>query len=198
MLVALLMAVPAAALGSSPAATSPNGAHDSPALTVSPAAPPAAPRPLGGPANPCDGPYPPFAGLAPFPAGCVGRDQAIAGFYSNLAGGAGNVTLQLTLPIDRSALANQSDLYRAIWVGLVLNDPHAWMSQCFLEIRFRPDSSWSTGREGPRPRRTTGPGRSWGMRRTRPPPQSSRASSSRSPRPEAGPGPPSPSPAETN
>ncbi|HXQ93971.1 MAG TPA: hypothetical protein VN864_02225 [Thermoplasmata archaeon] len=105
-------------------------------------------RPSSGPSNPCDGPYPAYAGIGPFPAGCVGRDQAVAGFYSDLAGGAGNVSVLLTLPIDRSRTANQSDLYRAIWLGIVLNDPNAWMSQCFLEIRFQPDSSWTPPSSG--------------------------------------------------
>ncbi|HKV90806.1 MAG TPA: hypothetical protein VJQ43_06405 [Thermoplasmata archaeon] len=97
------------------------------------------------PATPCDGPYPSFAGYAPYPVGCVGRDQAVAGFYSNVVGGAGNVSVQLTLPVDRSPAANQSDLYRAIWLGLVLADPYSWMSQCFLEVRFQPDSSYANG-----------------------------------------------------
>jgi hypothetical protein len=120
-----------------------------------PSAPPPLPpgpwaaRGLAGPATPCDGPWPAFAGLGPFPAGCVGRDQAVAGFYSNLPNAAGNVSLQLTLPIDRSPTANQSDLYRAIWVGLVLSDPNSWMSQCLLEIRFQPDSAWTLPSGGP-------------------------------------------------
>ncbi|HEV8050356.1 MAG TPA: hypothetical protein VGP88_07160, partial [Thermoplasmata archaeon] len=108
----------------------------------------AAVAPAGGPSSPCDGPYPAFAGIGPYPAGCVGRDQAIAGFYSDLPGGAGNVSVQLTLPIDRSPTANQSDLYRAIWLGVVLNDPNAWMSQCFLEVRFQPDSAWGAPSNG--------------------------------------------------
>ncbi|MCI4321317.1 MAG: hypothetical protein L3K18_02585 [Thermoplasmata archaeon] len=105
--------------------------------------PPLAARPSTPPSTPCDGPYPEFAGVQPYPAGCFGRDQAVAGFYSNLAGSAGNVTVSLTLPVDRIPTANQSDLYRAIWLGLVLSDPHAWMSQCFLEVRFQPDSSYA-------------------------------------------------------
>jgi hypothetical protein len=143
--IAVLMAAPVASLVPSGAPSSVRGTISltSPSAVGTSAAG-AAQGPAAGPPNPCDGPYPAFAGLPPFPAGCVGRDQAIAGFYSNLAGGAGNVSLQLTLPVDRSPTANQSDLYRAIWVGLVLADPSAWMSQCFLEIRFQPDSSWTT------------------------------------------------------
>jgi len=149
LLVAVLMGIPAAAFGASTAAIG-SGA---PAATASasgpvvPARPSDAARPTSGPSAPCDGPYPSFAGLGPYPAGCVGRDQAIVGFYSNVAGGGGNLSLQLTLPVDRSPTANQSDLYRAIWLGLVLTDPNAWMSQCFLEIRFQPDSAW-TGTSG--------------------------------------------------
>jgi hypothetical protein len=96
-----------------------------------------------GASAPCDGPWPAFAATFPGPLGCVGRDQAIAGFYSDVAGAAGNVSMQLTLPVDRSPTANQSDLYRALWVGLALSDPNAWMGECFLELRFQPDASWN-------------------------------------------------------
>ncbi|MCI4324419.1 MAG: hypothetical protein L3K00_00805 [Thermoplasmata archaeon] len=99
------------------------------------------PRPSGSAA--CDGLWPDFAATFPAPLGCVGRDQAIAGFYSDVAGGAGNVTMVLTLPADRSPTANQSDLYRALWVGFALADPNAWMGECFLELRFQPDASWN-------------------------------------------------------
>jgi hypothetical protein len=144
-LLAVVMALPVAAFGSfaPPVASSGPTTPASASLRPASARPGDVAQPSAGPAAPCDGPYPAFAGLGPFPAGCVGRDQAIAGFYSNVAGGGGNVSLQLTLPVDRSSTANQSDLYRAIWLGLVLSDSNAWMSQCFLEIRFQPDSSWS-------------------------------------------------------
>ncbi|MCI4327255.1 MAG: hypothetical protein L3K16_06450 [Thermoplasmata archaeon] len=145
LLLAVLMAVPVASFGASGPAS---GVASSARLTtpgiVPPNLGPTGPaHPAVGPSSPCDGPYPSFAGLGPFPAGCVGRDQAIAGFYSNVAGGGGNVSLQVTLPVDRSPTANQSDLYRAVWLGLVLTDPNAWMFQCFMEIRFQPDSSWN-------------------------------------------------------
>ncbi|MCI4321991.1 MAG: hypothetical protein L3K05_06790, partial [Thermoplasmata archaeon] len=131
------------ATGTSPRAGSP-ALVSMASVAPMPANPPnAAVRPATPPSTPCDGPYPAFAGVAPYPAGCFGRDQAVVGFYSNLAGGAGNVSVSLTLPVDRSPNANQSDLYRAIWLGLVLSDPHAWMSQCFLEVRFQPDSSYA-------------------------------------------------------
>jgi hypothetical protein len=74
--------------------------------------------------------------------GCYGHDEPAVNPYSNLPGSGGNVTWNITLPIDRSATQNQSDLYAAIWFGLTLHDPQGWMSQCFLELQFYPDSSF--------------------------------------------------------
>src|SRR5580692_1712079 len=98
-LLAVVMALPVAAFGSfaPPVASSGPTTPASASLRPASARPGDVAQPSAGPAAPCDGPYPAFAGLGPFPAGCVGRDQAIAGFYSNVAGGGGNVSLQLTL-----------------------------------------------------------------------------------------------------
>jgi len=63
-------------------------------------------------------------------------------FYSPINGSGGNVTWNITLPTDRSPTQNQSDLYSAIWFGMVLTDPFAWMDACFLELQFYPDSGW--------------------------------------------------------
>ena len=49
----------------------------------------------------------------------------------------------MSLPVDRSATLNQSDLYDAVWFGLTLSDPLGWMHQCFLELQFYPDESWT-------------------------------------------------------
>ncbi len=75
--------------------------------------------------------------------GCYGHDEPGIEFYSGLNGSGGNVTWNVTLPVDRSATQNQSDLYVAIWFGMTLNDPMAWMHQCFLELQFYPDQSWT-------------------------------------------------------
>ncbi len=53
------------------------------------------------------------------------------------------MTWHIQLPVDRSPTENQSSLYIAIWFGMTLSDPYAWMNQCFLELQFYPDSSWS-------------------------------------------------------
>ncbi len=75
-------------------------------------------------------------------ASCYGHDEPGVDFYSSLPGSGGNVTWNLTLPVDRSPTRNQSDLYSAIWLGMTLTDPSAWMDACFLELQFYPDSSW--------------------------------------------------------
>ncbi len=75
-------------------------------------------------------------------ASCYGHDEPGIDFYSSLPGSGGNVSWNLTLPVDRSPTLNQSDLYSAIWLGMTLTDPSAWMDACFLELQFYPDSSW--------------------------------------------------------
>ncbi|HZY70444.1 MAG TPA: hypothetical protein VFF67_05640 [Thermoplasmata archaeon] len=76
---------------------------------------------------------------------CYGHDEPNVDFYSNLPGSGGNVTWNVTLPVDRNATANQSSLYVAIWFGMTLHDPFAWMDQCFLELQFYPDQTWTNG-----------------------------------------------------
>ncbi|HEV8050631.1 MAG TPA: hypothetical protein VGP88_08570, partial [Thermoplasmata archaeon] len=85
------------------------------------------------------------SGQSEYAGGCYGHDEPGIDPYSNLSGSGGNVTWQVQLPVDRSQTQNQSDLYVAIWFGMTLTDPYAWMDQCFLELQFYPDSSFSFG-----------------------------------------------------
>jgi hypothetical protein len=97
--------------------------------------------------NWCDGLWPantaPGGAQALYLAGCYGHDEPGLDPYSNLPGSGGNVTWNVTLPVDRSATQNQSNLYAAIWFGMTLSDPQGWMNQCFLELQFYPDSSFN-------------------------------------------------------
>jgi hypothetical protein len=77
-----------------------------------------------------------------YASGCYGHDEPNIQFYSDLPGSGGNVTWNVTLPVDRSATLNQSNLYSAIWFGMTLTDPYAWMDQCFLELQFYPDQTF--------------------------------------------------------
>ncbi|MCI4339753.1 MAG: hypothetical protein L3J73_00585, partial [Thermoplasmata archaeon] len=79
------------------------------------------------------------SGQSYYASGCYGHDEPGLQFYSNLPGSGGNITWNFTLPTDRSATENQSNLYSAIWFGMTLVDPLAWMHQCFLELQFYPD-----------------------------------------------------------
>ncbi|MFI5414648.1 MAG: hypothetical protein ACHQ16_03160, partial [Candidatus Lutacidiplasmatales archaeon] len=126
-------------------------------------APPGAPYPVGwSPAKPadnssdngslgspvfssghCAGLYP-DSGQNTYYDNCVGHDEPGIQFYSNLPGSAGNMTWNVTLPVDTGTGQNQSNLYVAIWFGMTLSDPLAWMDQCFLELQFYPDSTWGT------------------------------------------------------
>ena len=63
------------------------------------------------------------------PLTCPSHDQATLSFYSVLPGSAGNLTWNFTLPTDRGATQNQSNLYSAAWIGLVLSDPNGWMGE---------------------------------------------------------------------
>lgn len=74
-----------------------------------------------------------------YASGCYGHDEPGMQFLSDLPGSGGNVTWNVTLPTDRDAAHNQSDLYSAIWFGMTMNDPYGWMDQCFLELQFYPD-----------------------------------------------------------
>ena len=77
-----------------------------------------------------------------YASGCYGHDEPGIQFYSPLPGSGGNVSWDVTLPVDRSPTQNQSDLYDAIWFGMTLTDPLGWMHQCFLELQFYPDQLW--------------------------------------------------------
>jgi hypothetical protein len=92
----------------------------------------------------CYGVWPSIGGQGTYGAGCYGHDEPGIDPYSDLPGSGGNVTWNITLPIDRSPTKNQSNLYDAIWFGLTLSDPNSWLGQCFLELQFYPDSSWTS------------------------------------------------------
>ena len=83
-----------------------------------------------------------IGGQGSYQSSCYGHDEPGIQFYSNLPGSGGNVTWNVTLPVDKSPTQNQSDLYTAIWFGMTLQDPRAWMDQCFLELQFYPDQSY--------------------------------------------------------
>ncbi|MFI5414348.1 MAG: hypothetical protein ACHQ16_01585 [Candidatus Lutacidiplasmatales archaeon] len=89
----------------------------------------------------CAGLYP-FSGQGTYYDGCIGHDEPGIEFYSNLPGSGGNFTWNVTLPIDKGPSQNQSNLYVAVWFGMTLNDPLAWMNQCFLEVQLYPDSTY--------------------------------------------------------
>jgi hypothetical protein len=74
---------------------------------------------------------------------CYGNDAAGVSFYSDLAGSGGNVSWSMTLPVDAAPTENQSDLYSAVWLGMAMRAPSAWLDECYLELQFYPDSSWS-------------------------------------------------------
>ncbi len=90
----------------------------------------------------CAGLYP-ATGNATYYDGCVGHDEPGIQFYSPVPGSAGNITWNVTLPVDVGPSQNQSNLYVAVWFGMTLSDPLAWLDQCFLELQLYPDSSWS-------------------------------------------------------
>ncbi|MCI4351858.1 MAG: PKD domain-containing protein [Thermoplasmata archaeon] len=147
---------------SSPAVVGPPAPLDAPRLTVAPT----------GPGSAVDaaqnfhlasvnlpGPHPTAWGKAGMPPGWIvpasplqkgpqpasgptGPGDPGIQFYSSLLGSGGNVTWNVTLPVDRNATANQSDLYDAVWFGMTVTAPSAWMDQCFLELQLYPDASW--------------------------------------------------------
>lgn len=69
------------------------------------------------------------------------HDQPSLNPFSSLPGSGGNVTWNVTLPIERNASLNQSNLYNAVWFGMVLADPSAYDGQCFLEVQLYPDTN---------------------------------------------------------
>ncbi|HZY70244.1 MAG TPA: hypothetical protein VFF67_04615 [Thermoplasmata archaeon] len=73
--------------------------------------------------------------------GCYGHDEPGLEPFSNLPGSGGNVTWNVTLPVDRSPSQNQSDLYTAVWFGMNLADPYGYDGQCFLELQLYPDTN---------------------------------------------------------
>jgi hypothetical protein len=77
-----------------------------------------------------------------------GPQDPVIEFYSTQNGSGGNVTWDVTLPVDRNATANQSDLYQAVEFGMIVTAPSAWMDQCYLQLQLYPDASWyGTGRD---------------------------------------------------
>jgi Divergent InlB B-repeat domain len=94
----------------------------------------------------CNGLWPnTWSGASLYVGDCYGHDEPGLQFYSDLPGSGGNVTWNVTLPTDAGPTANQSDLYVAIWFGLTLTAPFAWMHECFLELQFYPDASYYAG-----------------------------------------------------
>ena len=96
----------------------------------------------------CTGVWPSFSepgGGSPqgaYASGCYGHDEPGINFYSTLPGSGGNVSWNFSLPVDRSPTLNQSSDYVAIWLGMTLDDPYAWMDQSFLELQFYPDQTF--------------------------------------------------------
>lgn len=86
----------------------------------------------------------PSGGQGQYLPGCYGHDEPGLDAYSTLPGSGGNVTWTLRLPVGTDAGENQSDLYDAVWFGLPLADPYAWMGLCYLELQLYPDSSWTS------------------------------------------------------
>jgi len=82
------------------------------------------------------------ASQALYQGDCYGHDEPGVQFYSALPGSGGNVSWNVMFFDDPAPTENQSDLYVAIWFGLTLNDPLAWMDQCFLELQFYPDQTF--------------------------------------------------------
>lgn len=81
------------------------------------------------------------AGEWAYATGCYGHDEPGLEPFSNLPGSGGNVTWNVTLPVDRSPSQNQSDLYTAVWFGMNLADPYGYDGQCFLELQLYPDTN---------------------------------------------------------
>jgi PKD repeat protein len=134
------------------------GAHVPPSWT--PGAPPVLPsvngiaRPLERPSagsnsflsQNCYGIWPGgWGNQSTYEGNCYGHDEPGLDPYSNLPGSGGNVTWQVRLPVDGGSPTVQADLYAAIWFGLVLTAPGAWLNECFLELQLYPDQSWTGG-----------------------------------------------------
>jgi hypothetical protein len=157
-------------VGTPPAPATPVSAATVPSTVTRPTVPPPAmaapalpPVPTGPPSGfrlasiDLPGPHPSAWGASGIPPGWI--PSAAAGssapattvgnpidpeieFYSTQNGSGGNVTWNVTLPVDRSPTANQSDLYAAVDFGLTVTAPTAWMNECFLELQLYPDATW--------------------------------------------------------
>jgi hypothetical protein len=79
-------------------------------------------------------------------ASCKGHDQPGISFYSDVPGSGGNLTWNVTLPTDGGPNRTQSDLYGAVWFGLPMSAPSAWMGICYFELQLFPDASWTAAR----------------------------------------------------
>ncbi|MFI5414944.1 MAG: hypothetical protein ACHQ16_04670, partial [Candidatus Lutacidiplasmatales archaeon] len=107
------------------------------------ATPPGAPVPFSASAkSTCVGKWP-SGGQGLYSGGCIGHDEPAINPYSDLPGSGGNVSWNVSLPVDGSTSHNQSDIYIAIWFGLNLNDPFGYNGQCFLELQMYPDTAGS-------------------------------------------------------
>ncbi|MCI4364165.1 MAG: PKD domain-containing protein [Thermoplasmata archaeon] len=108
--------------------------------------PRASPAPAWSPSKNCYGVWPgSWGGQGTYQGNCYGHDEPGLDPYSNLPGSGGNVTWQVTLPVDGASPTLQANLYSAIWFGLVLSAPGAWLNECFLELQLYPDQSWTVG-----------------------------------------------------
>ena len=83
----------------------------------------------------------PSGGQSFYSNGCIGHDEPAINPFSDLPGSRGNVSWNVSLPIDASPTHNQSDLYAAIWFGMDLYDPYGYNGQCFLELQLYPDTN---------------------------------------------------------
>jgi hypothetical protein len=114
-----------------------------PAAWGADARPPGAPVPSSA-ANPptCVGKWP-FGGQSVYANSCIGHDEPAINPFSDLPGSGGNVSWNVSLPVDGSTAHNQSDIYIAIWFGMNLLDPYGYNGQCFLELQMYPDTAGS-------------------------------------------------------
>ncbi|MGA8276232.1 MAG: hypothetical protein WB789_06450 [Thermoplasmata archaeon] len=83
----------------------------------------------------------PSGGQSFYSNGCIGHDEPAINPYSDLPGSGGNVSWNVSLPVDGGPSHNQSDIYIAIWFGMNLYDPYGYNGQCFLELQMYPDTN---------------------------------------------------------
>ncbi|MCI4355956.1 MAG: hypothetical protein L3K18_02270 [Thermoplasmata archaeon] len=114
-----------------------------PAAWGSDARPPGAPVPSSSASPPtCVGKWP-FGGQSVYASSCLGHDEPAINPFSDLPGSGGNVSWNVSLPVDGGPAHNQSDIYIAIWFGMDLLDPYGYSGQCFLELQMYPDTAGS-------------------------------------------------------